>query len=623
MTLRPLLDRYVRSLLEREPAADAPEIVQDLGTLIDWLLRRQGFIVHRRVYRYEGPERRKLSGEREAGIDIIASRNDGHADRVYLFVLKRGNVGIGEWSDDRGSIKHDLGLLEDYERRDLERFGIPSNLPLTLIAAHNGDLQHDQVGLQANRKLKYVGERLGAKTEWWTADRIVDELLEPTEDGETLDTHADATLFPPRTQPFARMATDSLHLAPYANAFDDRAAEFYVNERLPLDRPTPEKRRGSLPRGDAQRPDRIHRALTEMTVFAGMLAVECRARTAGNYLPALDLMRRIAVRAVEHIRRLKKPSEVLTEDLSALLGLYLDTALVFLDGLSPLLREDRGLAVPQDSEQLDYPLRIHRLVGHLSSAGLAALDLRRMKDARLFGEAVYEIRMNQRAGFLMPVMDDQVIEHYAAWMLWEKLEQPDWIQDAASALVGRLADRRAFGRPLPATWILGFSRLTGEQIDILVARYVGRRSLGWEDHGSLLLPWALLHAHGTREIASKALEPFVVPHDRGRLATPVVLQTWVPAQDHWEEAYATTILYSGIAHVYHSGETFAAFINKACAACPDLDQSPAERLGFGCIDSMAAQLFRNVPWFSDQSVPSRSGSIEDDASSRTETDADP
>lgn len=614
MTLRPLLDRYVRSLLEREPEAEAPENVQDLGTLIDWLLRRQGFIVQRRVYRYEGPERRKLSGEREAGIDIIASRNDGHADQIYLFVLKRGNVGIAEWSDDRGSIKHDLGLLEDYKRRDLERFGIPSNLPLNVIVAHNGDLQHEQVGLQAHRKLEYVGERLEAKTEWWTADRIVDELLKPTEGGETLDTHADATLFPPRTQPFARMATDSLHLASFASAFDDRAAEFYVNERLPLGRPTPEERRGPLPRGNAEKPARIHRALTEMTVFTGMLAVECRARAAGNYLPALDLMRRVAVRAVEHIRRLKKSSRALRKDVFALLGLYVDTAVVFLDGLSLLLREDLGLAVPQDSEQLDYPLRIHRLVGHLSSAGLAALDLGRTKDARRFGEAIHEIRVNQPAGFLMPVTDDQVIEHCAAWALWEKLGRPDWIQDAASALVGRLADRRVFGRPLPATWILGTSRLAVEQIDLLVARYAGRRSLGWEDGGSLLLPWALLYAYGTRDVASEALEPFVVPQERGPLATPVVLQAWVPARDHWEEAYATTILHSGTAHVYHSKEPFAAFINKVCAACPDLDKSPAGRLGLGCIDSMAAQLLRNVPWFSDQSVPPWPGSIDDDAS---------
>ena len=64
MNLEPLLQRYVRSLLEREQQSNAPNRLQDLGTFMDWLLRRKSYVVRRRVFRYQGTERLKLSGER-------------------------------------------------------------------------------------------------------------------------------------------------------------------------------------------------------------------------------------------------------------------------------------------------------------------------------------------------------------------------------------------------------------------------------------------------------------------------------------------------------------------------------------------------------------------------------
>ncbi len=75
--MKDVLERYIRSLAERELKDDAPERLQDLGTFLDWLLERRGFTLLLRAYKHTGTARRKSAGRLQLGVDVVASKSDG------------------------------------------------------------------------------------------------------------------------------------------------------------------------------------------------------------------------------------------------------------------------------------------------------------------------------------------------------------------------------------------------------------------------------------------------------------------------------------------------------------------------------------------------------------------
>jgi hypothetical protein len=111
-----------------------------------------------------------------------------------------------------------------------------------------------------------------------------------------------------------------------------------------------------------------------------------------------------------------------------------------------------GLSVASTSEVIDYPLRCLRLVGYLSTARLACLDIGDDEQARSFGDCVAALWRSNDAACESPVTDDQVIELFAVWLLLLRLGRPGLVGEMATSLVNRLLARRFLRLRLPGLY---------------------------------------------------------------------------------------------------------------------------------------------------------------------------
>lgn len=611
MNLEPLLQRYVRSLTEREQAGDAPERIQDLGTYMDWLLRRQGYTVHRRVFRYDGPVRRRLAGYKEDGVDIIASRGDGDELRTYVFVLKTGDFGRAQIQPTvPGTLVHDLGLVELVDPHALANLGADPTAPLTIVAVHNGDLRGEEAGAQVRQLLERLRKSgSNREAEWWDADKIVIETLKPDRFGRRLDEVTDASLFPPAPQVFARMALDSLVRDDSGAAFDFDSVDRLLDQRLPLDRPPRDGRSNEpWPDGPPRSEREVERALTELSLFVGMLTIDARRHVRGNPLLVLESLQRILSRGMEHARRVVPTTSGVRAALAGLCGQYVEAAFDLAAHIDPLVDSQYALAMPSDSERIDYPFRVLRFAGHFACAGLVALDLgkedeKRLNDARRFADVIRRLYKGQKDAFLTPVTDDELIELGGCWTLFRLLGEEKWTTECAAGVLDRCVWRREFRFPLPALWIEGTLPIAKDDLAILVEAWVNapNPAPGFEDGGSELLPLLFWLANrGQQPPLSDGLAIFAPRRGSEELRKAVYFQSWQPPTNPWSEWYAGSLKLRGISHTFDVTKgvppLLAAFEKAAAPVTP----SPAATMGLPAIDWIAAMRFRNPPpmsWF--------------------------
>lgn len=114
-------------------------------------------------------------GVRQAGVDIAAVGNDDAGQRtLWLFVLKRGDLGRRDWDTGSQSVRQSLDEVKDvYLRNHVapEHEG----LPVRVIVATTGDLKQDFEQNRAGYALANTGG--GRKYEFWNGDRVA-TLLE-------------------------------------------------------------------------------------------------------------------------------------------------------------------------------------------------------------------------------------------------------------------------------------------------------------------------------------------------------------------------------------------------------------------------------------------------------------
>jgi hypothetical protein len=574
--MRDLLDIYVRSLTEQEQQRDAPENRQDLGTFMCWLLERHGYDIHLRAYQREGTAYVSQRGRIQWGVDILASKADPNGvDRAYRFVLKRGDFGRAEFQPaEPGSMVHDLWLAAGRDPAEDARHAsdLGSWERVTVVAVHNGSLKTEEIGQQVKQTCQQIEHKMPVKVEWWQAEDLVAMALAPPADPHqgTLADKADASLFPPSMRAFSRLALDSLQRDPagMGGKFDFEAVDRLLEESLPLGRSRSGHGPGvRLGEGFPLEARHVRRIGAELSLFAGMVEVECRRVAQSNTLPPLETIARILCRLMEHLRRLS-PSDTsghkraLRRIVDSLLERYIGQANLLRLRLEPLLDHSYGLAMPGDGERLDYSLRTLRLAGHLAIAGLGCLDVEagpHRPEASQFADALERLVAANEAAVLSPVTDDQIIELAAIWMLWLRLGRQDAVARTAHRWLERMWVREQLGLPGPSLWTHARIPMAPEEIHTLVtAHLMGKdNEPGFLDTGTTILPLTvtLCHALG-RPLEDRFLAPLQpvqrsrVPGELPQQVRVLYAQSWRPPSDAADEWYCQEIRYRGKVKVY-------------------------------------------------------------------------
>lgn len=610
--MRDLLERYVRSLREQDVQREAPEYTQDLGTFVYWLLSRHGYRVLEQTFRYDASKRIKATGERQWGADILAVRNDPDGVlRGYRFVLKRGSIGDAQWKQKDGFLPDDMWLAAARGPEDFaKRFPGEAIGRWSVIAVHNGDCRVDQVGAQRAELMELIPQRTKTDhVDWWDAARLVDlAMAPPASDRGEAAAAADPGLFPPGIRPFARLAMHSLSRGEDGAEFDVDAVTTLIESVLPL-RPTVDSARW-------------HRAVAELGLFSAMVDNECvrLLEVRGSTLPALETTERVLCRAAHHLVGAEDApesaaSERARELVAMILRRYVGVASRLVDHLAPVLKIERGLALPLSSEHIDYSLRTLRIAGYLAVAGAAALDLGDRATASMFGDRLQELVENNPAGALTPVLDDQIVELCLCWRLWQRLGRGEVAEHTARELVHRHLLRRDFGMPLPALWLEASVPPDDRTLSILVNTHFEAAPHGFEDGGSLILPiafhlgWGLSPNNDSERQEADRLVAALAPSRASRarevaagrdpddMGPKVIhLQSWLPPDDAPALWYSQSLARRGLAHTFRLEDSFADLdrefrrFNRTLKA-----QSAASRLGLESIDWMAWKQFRNPP----------------------------
>lgn len=599
--MRKILDRYVRSLKERE---EDPERYQDVGTLVTWILEQHGYTLLARPYKHKGVELRVSKGRLQHGIDILAAKEEAGKVTSYRFVLKAGPFGKAQYTPDvEGTMMHDLELAASLQPKAHEsRYDIEPDA-VVVVAVHNGTLDQDQVGANvAGFRSRLETRNPWISTDWWDADRLVTLILEARASGtqEPFLRSPEASIFPPSTRPFINLALLSLLPArgKAGSGFDPDAVDRLLDERLPVNR------------GDATspKPEDTRRAIAELSLFLAMVEAECGRIAEDTTLPVFDALERVLCRSIEHVRRVhatSRPSKPLREAIYGLLDLYAVTAAGLLARLTPVLEIPYGLALVGRGEVINYPLRALRLSGYLAIAGLAKLldgsrsssPDSRHADAEQIGSRLVRLWEQNEGGCLSPVTDDQLIEIGLVWELWLRLGILKPVAWSARQLIQRLALRKAAGLPLPSLWHRARIPMRNEDLQALVEAHArGRTSApsSFTDEGSTLLPLALYLAVrlGAPPEASEVQAFLPAKSADDERAWTVVPEVWQPPEDASSTWYTEGIERQGTCKVLTWTTDLEAFAAAFEASCHPLPRSRAEELGFGVVDRMAWKLWR-------------------------------
>lgn len=593
--LRLQLDRYVRSLLER---SDHPERQQDLGTFVTWLLGRMGFTLRLLPFHYAGPQRRVSKGRFQGGIDLVASRPraDGSED-LYLFVLKRGDVGRSEWRSEDG-IRADLDEVEGTRPETHDKWLPPDSRlgKVVVVAAHNGELDMERLA-EHRRTYHERFERHGFGFEWWSAVELVDHAL------AMLGGAPDDQLFPPMVRPFYGVLLDDLRTSGQVRS---DAIDRLLDARLPLDEPIER--------------DELERALTEISLFVAILASMDEEQSRG-LLELLDALIRLITRCMAKVVEAGETSEPVQGALVDLLGTFVGAGDRLADILDPIIEIPDGLALMRDSECVDWPLRTVRLVRDLVLTTRVAKDLdehysgrsrgtRDDTERRVFKERADEFnRMAERSaerssllaehnwgGMATPITDDQLVEYAIIWRTWLEHGKTELAKTLADQMLSRLVLRRYSLRfPGPALYSSAGTPMPEGQARVLAEGWSGLHPVELEDGGSTLIPVVLLVAWRLGvQVDETAVAKFGDIQIGERNLPPVHLQSWSPPADAPRRWYGTSLRKVGVCRI-HPNDKLAPFLAQLTQRQPRLDPSPASTLGLPAIDALAWVRWRTRP----------------------------
>lgn len=109
-------------------------------------------------------------GPRQAGVDLAAvGNNDSGARTLWLFVLKRGNLGRRDWDSTTNSVRQSLDEIKDVYLRNHVAPEY-TNLSVTIVVATTGDFKPDF----EQQRVGYADSNTapGRCYEFWNGDRV-------------------------------------------------------------------------------------------------------------------------------------------------------------------------------------------------------------------------------------------------------------------------------------------------------------------------------------------------------------------------------------------------------------------------------------------------------------------
>ncbi len=594
-SLRPQLDHYVRALKERD---DHPEDHQDLGTFLTWLLRRSGYTIRLAPFHYKGPNRKVSKGRFQRGVDLVASRPseaNTEVEDLFLFVLKRGDIGRRQWRDDAG-ITGDLNELFDTtpeDHKDWLPLG-PDPDRVNVIVVHNGEFD-DEALADMRRKRQQRFEREGFGFEWWSAPELVDKTLTVLGEGP------DHELFPPTVRPFYGALLDGLETSGQVPL---DAVERLLAARLP------------------GRASELHRTLTELSVFAAMIANLPRTRSQA-LLAALDMMLALLSGCAAAIVTADAKGAEIRESLGDLLSTFVDLGDGLAQALQPLAEVEDGLVYPTIGEPIDWPLRTMWVLRYLALTVRAANDLASFENAKATAakndadreraEAVVRKSKDSSVRCLeislalaehnlgavgTPITDDQLIEYALLWRTWLDAGHVRQTTRTVEELITRLILRRQLGSPGLALYQQARTPMRDTDARALAEAWFGSReqaSMVFEDGGSTLLP--LIIFMGLRlgvKIEASTFMAFGALDLEDQERGVVHPQSWSPPEDASRRWYGEDLSRSGVCHIYQFSQP-KDFPSRFEQRQGQLGPSPMAELGFESIDGMAWVHWRTRP----------------------------
>lgn len=584
---------------------DAPESLQDLGTFVQWLIERLGYEVRLQIVKHEGTERRKVTGQLQRGVDLVATRRreDGSIG-LYRFVLKHGDVNIAVWgrSSERGNIVHDLNLAASSTlKRDQEELFLHETRPthLSVVAVHNGDF-HSNAAASRDGLRDHLAT-CGVALEWWSAQELAEKAASTLGIDDTGTITSKEALFPPAVRPFVRLALDSVRRD--STRFDLRAVDEYLDARLPLGRELEKKGAverltpGEVPSGTA-----LVRQISELPIFISMLLAECHKQAYPTVLPVLDALERCICRVVEMARRLPDNDVAMAQIIATvvlMMGQYGSVADGFRARLDSIQGLDHSLALASLSEAVDYPLRCTRFLSYLAVTGHLLLEIGRTNEAAAFAMSIAQLWVDNAAGCEGPVTDDQIIELSIIWQFWLRLGMHQQLATVAGNIVERMAMARVLGLALPALYQQAAIPMSEQDARVLArAHTLGpTKTPGFEQGGSTLLSFALYVARRLGQVDPETVKRL---HERSREpgsrpTEPCYLQLWQPPEDAADEWYAHEIAYRGVCWVFEDVDDREAFLGQFEKHARPPQPSFGQRIGLPVLDLIAWKRWRTLP----------------------------
>lgn len=126
------------------------------------------------------PTTKAQKGVRQDGVDLSAvGPDDNDVDNLWLFVIKRGDIGRSEWSSGPQSVRQSLEEISDiYLRSHISKEH--SDLPIKIIVTTTGDLKQDTETNWSGYTQTHTVD--GIEYEFWGGDKvaslIVDNMLD-------------------------------------------------------------------------------------------------------------------------------------------------------------------------------------------------------------------------------------------------------------------------------------------------------------------------------------------------------------------------------------------------------------------------------------------------------------
>lgn len=612
--VREILEHYIRTLPERE---DNSHIAQDLGSLLVWLLEHLGFQIEYYPYHYANETSRRTSGkgERQFGVDLLATREVDGRRTIYRFVLKRGDVAQADWNAMKpGSLPRDVsdaaGLGPDYDEKYTGQD--ESSSKVIIVGVFNGDLDREVIGAHVNEYERRFEESFPElDLEWWDAR----ELAALLHDAEGLD----AAFFAPSIRPFVRLVLDSVRKNHRADArdFDFDSIDHLLEEQW---RATTRKKKGAR-----LRLDYIAQTLSELALISSLLERECDTVASGNTLPTLVFIERALVFAGRLVSQRADSSSQGTvrgvkRSVKLLLRRHLEVTSKLTDRLGPLAEAADGLAGYGRAEQFDYPLRCYWTGGFIATGVLAARDLGEGEHEQALTRTLCDLIRYNPAGFGHPVLEDQLVE---LLVIIEALPQMTRFE-----LCDDILTRHEHLLQLQLKVALPYSSIPAgfPPDDFALRRAVeyredergadSKEGIPKNQRATNLLPVVMYIAQAHPDFSKRLEREFdaIVSLPTEGMNSAFALQIWEPPDDMPEHLYSSAMTSRGAAHVLPTTEGFSKWLELCEERMTPQPDTPMSALGFPCVDRMASKHFRTLPhmgWLKQLLDEPRADSIDD------------